>query len=131
MKEVYLRKKMILIAISSLLILQSCTVYQNTSVTLQEASKTNVNALVTKTTDVKTKYSKIIMSEGKFYGIPKNEKKKDSILLTESEIKSIQLKNKTDTTMNKVGLALGTTAAVAVIIGGILFISHGFSFSFL
>ena len=53
--------KVVAVFCATLIFFQGCTVYNSTSVTLQEASKTNSKVRVEKNSGKRLKYSKIVL----------------------------------------------------------------------
>jgi hypothetical protein len=87
------------------LLLQSCTVYKKTPVSISEAAATNYKVLITKTNDTIVKYKKIELTDGKYYGITKEGKGKiEKTPLNLSEIKTIRVLDKSASTALTVGI---------------------------
>ena len=113
MKTIKKHLKVFALFISVLILIQSCTIYKSTSVTLEEASKTNNKVKVEKRNGQKVKYSKIVvLNDGNFYGVKKEKYLFNNILLDQNDIDKIQLKDKTMSTI--------LTVAIPVVIIGVI-----------
>jgi len=118
MKTIKKHLKVFALFISVLILIQSCTIYKSTSVTLEEASKTNNKVRVEKRNGEKVKYSKIVvLNDGNFYGVKKEKYLFNNILLDQNDIDKIQLKDKTMSTILSIaipvtiiGIAIGVFA---------------------
>ena len=95
-----------------MLMLQSCTVYQKTAVTLDEAAASSRKTLITKTDGAKLKVKRVEKRDGTFYGIAKVEGKTEKITLVENEIKTVRVLNKTATTFGNIGIVTGSAIVI-------------------
>ena len=98
-------------------LLQSCTVYQKTSVTISEVAAAKNKVVITKTDNTKHKYRKIEQIDGQYFGIIKSNGNIVNVPLKESDIKSIRPLNKTASTLVTVGIISGTVIIILSIIG--------------
>lgn len=110
-----LKKRFVCLFLVFTLSFQSCSVYKKTAVTLNEAEKANLKTLVITTDNTKHRYSRIIKINDSYYGEVKAKGKIETILLSEEEIKSIRILDKTSS-------AIGNIAIVLVSVGGIYLI---------
>ena len=109
MKTLKIFLKPISYLIAFLILLQGCTVYKRTPVTLTEAVKANTKVKI-KTLDNKTlKYRHIGFQNDKYLGYIKHGKELLRISIKEDMIKKIQLK---DNTMSSI-LTISTIVLVA------------------
>ena len=111
-----LKNKFISMVLVLMLILQSCTVYQKTAVTLDEAAASSRKTLITKTDGAKLKVKRVEKIDGTFYGIAKVEGKTEKITLVENEIKTVRVLNKTATTFGNIGIVAGSTIVIFTIV---------------
>ena len=121
MKTIKAHLKAVALFFSILIFFQGCTVYKSTSVTLDEAVKSNSIVKVTKTNGEKEKYLKIVLTDKKeFFG--KNKKRIEGeyidnfVLIEPNTIKKIQNKDKTLSTIASIVIPL-TIIIVLVFIG--------------
>lgn len=98
-------------------LLQSCTVYQKTSVTISEVAAAKNKVVITKTDNTKHKYRKIEQIDGQYFGIIKSNGNIVNVPLKEGDIKSIRPLNKTTSTLVTVGIISGTIIIILSIIG--------------
>jgi len=120
MKTINIHLKIVAFLIFSMIILQGCTVYKSTTVTLDEAYKSQTKAKVLTTDNQTLKFKRIDFIDGKYYGVVLWEndeyEKLENMPLDKKNINSIKLKNKTVSTILNVGVPI-------VVVGGILWIS--------
>ena len=111
-----LKNKSMSMILVLMLMLQSCTVYQKTAVTLDEASASSRTTLITKTDGAKLKVKRVEKIDGTFYGIAKVEGKTEKITLEENEIKTVRLLNKTATTFGNIAIVAGSAIVIFTIV---------------
>ena len=116
MKTIKIHLKIVAFLISSMILLQGCTIYKSTTVTLDEAYKSHTKTKVLTTNNQTLKFKRIDFRDGGYYGISKNPSKFENMLLDKNNIQSIKIKNKTTSTILNVGVPL-------IVIGGIIWIS--------
>ncbi len=110
MKTLKNHLKVVALFFSVLILLQGCTVYKSSSVTLDEAYRTTGKARV-KTNDNKTQtFVRIGVDDGEYYGVKKNKGKYEKIPLDEKDISFVKLK---DYTLSSI-LTIGGIAVVVV-----------------
>jgi hypothetical protein len=109
MKALKTHLKAVALFFSILIFFQGCTVYKSTSVTLNEAVKSNSIVKVTKTNGEKEKYLKIVLTDKKeFFG--KNKKRIEGeyidnyALIEPNTVSKIQIKDKTLSTVISIGI---------------------------
>lgn len=94
------------------LFVQSCTIYQKTSVSLQDASQKNEFLKLKTTRGDKIIFDRIILVDSVYYGIKGNKKTE----LTPNQIEGIYLKDYTKTSRATIlGLTLGLGLPVLVL----------------
>ena len=98
-------------------LLQSCTVYQKTSVTISEVAAASNKIVITKTDNTKHRYRKIEQIDGQYFGIIKSNGNIVNVPLKEGDIESIRPLNKTASTLVTVGIISGTVIIILSIIG--------------
>ncbi len=105
-------KKMTSILLATSFSLQSCAVYKK-NMTLNEAENAKLKTLIVTTDNVKHKYYRIVKIDDKYYGETKGKTKKT--LLSENEIKSIRVFDKTATTIRYTEIILVTLGTAILI----------------
>ena len=113
----YFKKKLVCGSLIFAFLMQSCTVYQKTPVSISEAAITNRKVLFTKTDDTKQKFRKIEQIDTRYFGIIKANETLVNVPIVESEIKSIRPLNKSASTLGTVGIVSGVALIVLSIIG--------------
>jgi uncharacterized protein with FMN-binding domain len=113
------KNKSICVCLVFVLLLQSCAVYHKTPVSIADATATNNKVLVTKTDDTKLKFKKIELTDGIYYGIAEDNKgKMVKTPLKDSEIKTIRILDKSNSTVLTIGIIVVPLVIVAVILFG-------------
>ena len=97
---------------ASLIILQSCAVYQKAPVSLEQASKQDVRAKIKTKTNESFLVLKIIYEDDKYYGLQKVNGEKIRITLHADDINSIRLHDKTLSTVLSIGMPFGIVLEV-------------------
>lgn len=113
MKTINIYLKIVAFLIPSMIMLQGCTVYKSTTVTLDEAYKSQTKTKVFTSNNETLKFKRIDFINGEYYGISKNPSKFENMFLDKTNINSIKVKNKTASTILNVGVP---TIVVGVII---------------
>ena len=121
MKKIRKQIEHLVLLFASLILLQSCAVYQRTPVSLEQASKQDVKAKIKTKTNETFLVGRIIFEDGRFYGIQKVNGKKIRITLHTNDINSIRL-IETSPNIRSVLLPLITILALS----GIIALSPGF-----
>ena len=119
MKRKNLKTKTVCFLVTLALILQSCAVYKKTPVTLNEAVATNRKVLVVKTDNTKLKFITIEQSNGIYYGHLKSKGEMIEIPLTENDLKTIRILDKTATTIGNVAIIVGSLGIVLIVVAAI------------
>lgn len=119
MKLQYLKENLICYVLAIMFVFQGCTVYKKAPVTLEEAKLSNSKTLVVTNENLKTKYIRIIEIDGKYYGELKSNKNQIKILLTENEIKTIRVLDKTTSTIGNIAIVIGSAGLIVLIVAGI------------
>ena len=94
-----------------LFFLQSCTVYQKTPVSINEAITLDKKVLVITDSDKKLKFKKIEQINGIYYGITKTAIR---VPLIESKIKTIRISDKSKSTLLTIGVVVVPLAIVVI-----------------
>ena len=119
MSQNYFKRKCVCVFLGFVFLLQSCAVYQKTPVSITEAAATNHKVLIIKTDDTKLKLKKIEQIDGIYYGITKDNGKIAKIPLSESDIKTIRVLDKTVTTIGNVAIVVGSMGIVLLVVAAI------------
>ena len=119
MKLQNLKNKTVCFFLVIALTLQSCSVYQKTPVTLNDAATANRRILIVKTDNTKIKFKKIEQIDGVYYGLIKTKGRIEKIVLTESDVKSIRILDKTATTLGNVAIIAGSLGFILSVLIGI------------
>lgn len=119
MKRKNLKTKTACFLVAIAFILQSCGVYKKTSVTLDEAVTADRKVLVVKTDYSKLKFIRIEQIGGMYYGQVENKGKIEKIPLTESDLKTIRLLDKTATTIGNIAIVAGSLGIVLLVVAAI------------
>jgi ABC-type antimicrobial peptide transport system permease subunit len=101
--------------LSVFIVLQSCTAYRSTSVTLEEAVKEQIRTKVETTNHVNINFKYIIYENENYFGVRKVKGKMEKLQLNEKYIKTIELKDKTTSTILTMALPIGIIAGLAFI----------------
>ncbi|MFV7235434.1 hypothetical protein [Flavobacterium sp. ZB4R12] len=114
-----LKSKTVCFLLVIALILQSCSVYKKTPVTLDEAVTADRKVLVVKVDNIKLKFIRIEQIDGIYYGRIKTRGGIEKIPLTESDLKTIRVLDKTATTMGNVAIVVGSIGTVLLVVAAI------------
>jgi hypothetical protein len=98
------------------LMLQSCSIYKKPPANLNEAARANARSVVVKTDNSKQEFIRITQVDNEYYGEVKTISGTKKVLLSETDIKSIRVLDKTATTLTNLGIIVIPVAAVLVII---------------
>jgi hypothetical protein len=112
----YFKSKFVCILLGFVFLLQSLVIYKKTLVSIAEATATNHKVLIIKTDDTKLKLKKIELIEGMYYGITDDNGKIVKVPLTESNIKTIRVLDKTASTWGTIGIVAGSLLIIFGII---------------
>ena len=99
-----------------MLVLQSCSIYQKTPVSLNEAAAAQTRVLVTRTNEQKVRFKRIEQIDGSYFGRKNVKGENVKIPLTESDIKSVRVLDKSKTALANVGICVVSLLVVAVVI---------------
>ena len=116
MKIMYFKSKSVCLLIALALLLQSCVVYKKTPSTINEAVDSKGKVLIVKTNDEKLKLIKIEKIDGAYFGEIKTKKGIEKIPLSENDIKTIRIKNKSASTLGNVFIVIGSLGVVFIVI---------------
>ena len=98
-----------------MMIFQSCTVYKSTPITLEQAVQKESKVRIITNSNKTFVYKKIIVDEGKYYGVDRIKGKKINIPVNQDLVKSINEKNETLSTVLSFGIPLVIIGAIVVI----------------
>lgn len=102
------------------MLLQSCTVYKSTSITLDQAVQNESKVKVKTKSAENLKFKRIGVENGNYYGVKKSKGEMVRIPLNENFISSVKEKDKTLSTVLTVALP------IAIIVGGLLIFQDSF-----
>lgn len=120
-----LKSKTVCFLLVIALILQSCSVYKKTPVTLDEAVTADRKVLVVKVDNTKLKFIRIEQTDGIYYGRIKTRGGIEKIPLTENDLKTIRVLDKTATTIGNVAIVVGSLGIVLLVVAAIELASLG------
>jgi hypothetical protein len=107
MKSIGQHLKAVALFFVTVMLCQSCTVYKASSVTLDEASKSNTKVRVMKTNGEHVKYSRIVaLNEGHFYGVQKVNGLSKNMPIHQDDIVRLNLKNRETSAILNIGIAV-------------------------
>ncbi|MBA0884608.1 hypothetical protein [Flavobacterium undicola] len=119
MRHINLKSKTVCFLLVIALILQSCSVYKKTPVTLDEAVTADRKVLVVKVDNTKLKFIRIEQIDGIYYGRIKTRGGIEKIPLTENDLKTIRVLDKTATTIGNVAIVVGSVGTVLLVVAAI------------
>ena len=122
MKKIRKQIGYLVLLFASLILLQSCVVYQKTNVSLEQAVNAEVKTKVITKANETYKFHRISFEDGKFYGVTKKTsgyKNVAKIPLEDTEINKVLLKDKSTSTILSVGLGVILTGGLVVAIAAI------------
>lgn len=121
MKTIKIHLKIVAILISSMILLQGCTVYKSTTASLEDVSKSQIKAKVLTTDNQTLKFKRIDFIDGKYVGVISDDMKVNPEIefmpLDKNNIQSIKVKDKTVSTILTVVIPIAVVGGVLVIIG--------------
>lgn len=98
------------------LMLQSCSIYKKSPASLDEAARANARTVVINTDNSKQEFIRITQVDKEYYGEVKTVSGTKKVPLSETDIKSIRVLDKTATTYTNIGIIIVPVAAALVII---------------
>jgi hypothetical protein len=116
MRPLNLKHKMFSALFIIALMLQSCSIYKKSPTSLDEAARANARTVVVNTDNSKQEFSRITQVDNEYYGEVKTISGTKKVPLSETDIKSIRVLDKTATTLTNVGIIVIPVAAALVII---------------
>lgn len=114
MSLTYFKSKFVCVFLVFAFLLQSCSVYQKTPVSIDEAVTTENKALIIKTDDTKLKLKKIEQIEGVYYGIIDGDREIVKVPLNKSEIKTIRILDKSTSTLSTIAVVVVPLALIII-----------------
>ena len=116
MRLKYFKTKIVPITLVFVLLLQSCSIYKKTPVTLDEAVKANSKVVIERTNKEKIKLKKIENIDGKYVGIQKVKGETVSIPLDEKDIQSLRVLDNSQSTVATVFLVVGSAVLITAVV---------------
>jgi len=121
MKAIKKQIKSVTLILSMLILLQGCTVYKSASVTLDQASKSEIKVKVETKSGEKLKFKRIGVEDGNYYGVKKVKGNIVKVPLDANYVNNVKLKDKTLSTI------LTIAFPIAIITGGLIIFANNFS----
>jgi hypothetical protein len=116
MKLNYFKRKLVCTVLLFLILLQSCSVYKKENSTFDEAIATGSNVKATTADGTKYIIKKIRKVDNQYYGVIKyNGKTLQKNSITESDYKTIQLKDQSTSTIITAGIIAVPVAVLTII----------------
>jgi hypothetical protein len=116
MRLLNLKHKMFSVLFIIAIILQSCSIYKKPPTSLDEAARANARTVVVNTDNSKLEFIRITQVDNEYYGEVKTISGTKKVPLSETDIKSIRVLDKTATTFTNLGIIVVPVAAALVII---------------
>jgi len=110
--------------LSCLIILQGCTVYKGTNLTLDDAVRSDGKVKVITNYDTKLKYKRVEMENNTFYGVKKVKGEEVKDKLYKEDLKTVKIKDKTLSTIGTIFIAW--LSAIPIAIGIYALLGGGF-----
>jgi len=126
MKTINIHLKTVAFFISSMIFLLSCTVYKSTTVTLNEAYKSQTKVKVLTSDNETFIFKRIDFVDGKYYGVSKKVDQLEAAPLDNNNVNSIRILNKTASTVLNVGVPLNIAGGIIWIAAESIAIDPGF-----
>ncbi len=98
------------------ILLQSCQVYNKTSVSLEEASQTELRAKVISKDEEKLKYKRILSENQEYFGLKKKNGNWVKFPLEEQNIEELLLQDKKKSTWGNILLFIGIPLGMLLIL---------------
>jgi len=121
MKTIKIHLKIVAILISSMILLQGCTVYKSTTASLEDVSKSQIKAKILTTDNQTLKFKRIDFIDGNYIGVISDDMEVNPEIefmpLDKNNIQSIKVKDKTVSTILTVVIPIAVVGGVLVIIG--------------
>ena len=103
--------------LATLVLIQGCTVYRTTPVTLEEASATNNKVKLKKIDNQTIKYKKIISINQEYFGVKKSKGDLINVPINKEDIKSIKIKNRyLSNLLSFLSVPVGVVVLISIII---------------
>ena len=109
-----------------MIFLLSCTVYKSTTVTLNEAYKSQTKVKVLTSDNETFIFKRIDFVDGKYYGVSKKVDQLEAAPLDNNNVNSIRILNKTASTVLNVGVPLNIAGGIIWIAAESIAIDPGF-----
>jgi hypothetical protein len=116
MRPLNFKHRMISVLLVIALMLPSCSVYKKSSASLDEAVSANARVVVINTDGSKHKFTRITQVDNEYYGEMKTISGTTKVSVSETNITSIKILDKTATTLINLGIIIIPIATVLVII---------------
>ena len=116
MRPLKLKNKIFSVLFIIALMLQSCSIYKKSPASLDEAVRANARTVIVNTDNSKQEFRRITQVDNEYYGEIKTISGTKKVPLSETDIKSIRVLDKTATTFTNLGIIVVPVAAALVII---------------
>ena len=117
MKTIKKHLRIVALILVVIMLLQSCTVYKKTSITLNQAVQ-NESKVKVKTKSENLKFNRIGIENGNYYGVKKIQGEMIKIPLDIKTVMSVKEKNESASTIATVLVVTGSV--IAIIVGAFL-----------
>jgi hypothetical protein len=121
MKTLKKQFKSIALILSMLILLQGCTVYKASSVSLEQATLNKSKVKIMTKNNVKLKFERIVVEDGNYYGIRTVDSQNVKLLLDTNTVEMIKEKDKILSTILSIGIPIvsiiGVSAGVWLLVG--------------
>jgi hypothetical protein len=117
MKTIKKQFKSVALILSMVILLQGCTVYKSTPITIEQVAKEEQKVKVITKDNVKLKFKRIGFNNDGYYGVKKQKGEIIKTHLDPSFINNIKEKDKTLSTILTIALPVGILVGIALIIG--------------
>jgi PBP1b-binding outer membrane lipoprotein LpoB len=121
MRPLNFKHKMISVLFVIALMLQSCSIYKKPPASLDEAARANARTVVVNTDNSQHKFTRITQVDNEYYGEIKTIRGAKKLPLSESNIKSIKVLDKTATTLINLGIIVIPIATTVLLISNMSF----------
>ena len=116
MKTIRKQLKHLALLFATLILLQSCVVYQGTNVSLEQAAAQDSKVKVKMTNNKTYHFKHIVFEQGKYYGVWRSKAKIINTPLAVNELTQVRLQDNSMSTILSIGIPV-------IILGAIVFIA--------
>ena len=114
MKTIKKQFKPIVLLLAFVMLFQGCTVYKSSSVSLDEAAKSEAKVIVKENNSKAIMFDRIELVDGKYFGVKKFKGDMIKMSLDENNLNRVSLKNKALSTIISIAIPLGLIGGLIV-----------------